>query len=535
MPIVRLQAPAFGHDIQVATLSTSSAIPSESATSMPTECPGCGAPFQQDDPCKPGYMVSRDTSPHGSIKTTKKSNNTLSHEEYQAMLKKLDPETRALLEGEQEENEEEEGKVLNDGIDQTQLKESRLLCQRCFSLQHHQHATTDTSPQFLRKTQQYGSLSFLRTKRNPLILAVCDITDLPSSLGDLPKLLRQNNGARVILAANKFDMIPSKARAHEQRIKDWIVQYVKKSGVDSRQILRVSLVSAKKGWGINGLMKHLRKECLPTDDVYVIGCTNVGKSAIINQMLSQASTSSSSLSAAEYREKKAKLRSQYHITSAPLPGTTIGTISIPLRVFGLSPSNVSADTPAWMRNRMIKRDRFLIDTPGIINDQQLIHRLPFKEQKRILRKGELHPVTYRLTQGKTVLLQPSIRIDVVEATSPVLFTFFSPIDPHISKISKLTAKDPSHQAVDRPISIQLDALRPLPELISVQGRHRMHASVDLAFSSFGWVAVTGAFEQAKFRIWLPEDVDPYKVFQVRDPPLLPYEFRGSIRKFYGSS
>ncbi|KAG0168952.1 hypothetical protein DFQ28_011387 [Apophysomyces sp. BC1034] len=526
---IRLQTLGFLPKIQAARQSTLAATLPETAVPLPNDCPGCGAPFQRVDPGKPGYLVERHAAENERISVGKKSNKSLSNEEYHAMLKDLDPEMRALLEG------QEEGDSPEPFLDQKEKEKHapRILCQRCYGLQHHQHATTETSPQFLRETQQYGSLSFLKTKRNPLIVAVCDMTDLPSSLGNLHSLLRNNQGARVILAANKFDMIPSKARAHEQRIRDWIVQYIKKTGIDSRQILRLSLISATKGWGINGLMRHIRDECLPTDDVYVIGCTNVGKSAIINQMLSQAPPSSAG-TVAEIRAKKAQLQSKYSITSAPLPGTTMGTISIPLRVLGMSSTDIPADTPAWMRNRFVKRDRFLIDTPGIINDQQLIHRLSFKEQKNILRKGELQPVTYRLTRGQSILLKPCVRIDIVEATSPIYLTFFSPIDPHITKTSKLATLDDS-KAEHRPISVQMDPLQPIPQLISVEGVDRMRATADLAFSSFGWVAVAGLFDQAKFRIWLPEGMDPYKVFQVRDPPFLPFEYRGSIRKFYGSS
>ncbi|KAI9322304.1 hypothetical protein BX666DRAFT_1849593, partial [Dichotomocladium elegans] len=185
----------------------------------------------------------------------------------------------------------------------------RVICKRCYLLEH--RSASQTSPQFLRATQQYASLEFLRTKQHPLVVVVLDIADLPFSLPRLPI----NSGARLILAANKVDLLPERARRHEQRIRDWIVQHVKQQGIPTSQIRHVSLLSATKGWGVQGLLRKIDEERLPTDDVYFVGATNVGKSALVNQIISQQRVS----------DKK-----RFRITSSPAPGTTMGTIRIPL-------------------------------------------------------------------------------------------------------------------------------------------------------------------------------------------------------------
>lgn len=146
----------------------------------------------------------------------------------------------------------------------------------------------------------------------------------------------------------------------------------------------MQLVSATKGWGIQGLLRRIDEERMPTDDVYLVGATNVGKSALVNQIVSQQRTGSD--------------KRQYRITSSPAPGTTMGTIRIPLHALGMSNHNN-------ITTHGFQRDRFLIDTPGIINDQQLIHLMPFSDQKKFLRQHELKPLTFRLLPGKFSLKQ----------------------------------------------------------------------------------------------------------------------------------
>lgn len=340
-----------------------------------TECRGCGAPFQSEDPGKPGYICER--PPKEQVPTSRKrSNKSLSDEEYNSLVSELPTEYQELLDADGVEKPAQ----LEDETETTKHECPRL-CQRCYDLRYHNRLTTESSPEFLRKTLQYASLNFLKTKRNPLIVAVIDITDLPFSLGSLPKLFQESKGVRLVLAANKFDLLPPRAREHENRIRDWITQYVKGLGLP---VKHVSLISAKKGWGVSGLLRWIAQERMPTDDVYMVGCTNVGKSALINRILTKVGT-------LEARMRK--------ITISAAPGTTMGTIRIPLREINLSENQSQTDVEDWKKRRFVQRERFLIDTPGVINDQQMIHLLPFDDQKKLLKVGQLNPVTFRLTKG----------------------------------------------------------------------------------------------------------------------------------------
>ena len=68
-------------------------------------------------------------------------------------------------------------------------------------------------------------------------------------------------------------------------------------------------------------------------DVYIVGCTNVGKSTLVNRIIKR------------FTEEREDI-----ITTSHFPGTTLDIIEIPL-------DDCSA----------------IVDTPGIINEHQLAH------------------------------------------------------------------------------------------------------------------------------------------------------------------
>ena len=101
----------------------------------------------------------------------------------------------------------------------------------------------------------------------------------------------------------------------------------------------VLFVSAHKGTGMPEAMEaieHYRKG----KDVYVVGCTNVGKSTFINRIIKQVTGEGDV------------------ITTSHFPGTTLDMIEIPL-----------------------DDGKALYDTPGIINHHQMAHYVDQSELK----------------------------------------------------------------------------------------------------------------------------------------------------------
>lgn len=99
------------------------------------------------------------------------------------------------------------------------------------------------------------------------------------------------------------------------------------------RIRGVHLVSARSGEGVDDLLKDI-KESRGSRSVYIVGCANVGKSAVINQILRRDGRSSRTL------------------TTSPVAGTTLNLV------------------------RFTLRDGTVVhDTPGLIPDKPLLHKV----------------------------------------------------------------------------------------------------------------------------------------------------------------
>ena len=82
------------------------------------------------------------------------------------------------------------------------------------------------------------------------------------------------------------------------------------------------------------------------------------------------------------------------ITTSRFPGTTLDRIEIPL-----------------------ENGHFLIDTPGIMTDNQLATHLNAKDLELISPKKPLKPATYQLMPGNTLFLAGLGRIDYLKGES----------------------------------------------------------------------------------------------------------------------
>ena len=110
----------------------------------------------------------------------------------------------------------------------------------------------------------------------------------------------------------------------------------------------VMLISANKGYGILEAANRI-EELREGKDVYVVGCTNVGKSTFINQIIKEFGGDE-----------------EQFITTSYFPGTTLDMIDIPL-----------------------DDGKSLYDTPGIINHHQMAHHIDKKELKIVTQKKEI--------------------------------------------------------------------------------------------------------------------------------------------------
>lgn len=198
------------------------------------KCPGCGATYQSEDPEKAGYVMP--------------SKNPITGEKNPV----------------------------------TELTARTLVCQKCFNLKHYNKPfpVTVTSSEIM---EYLGHLE----RRKGLILYVVDMMDLPGSL--FPNLLKTVGEAkRIIIVGNKADMLPVEGNhtgKQERHLKKVLFTMCKTHGLEGANIKSMCLISAKTGYGITQLVSKITEHWDYKGDIYLIGCSNTGKTSLFNLLL----------------------------------------------------------------------------------------------------------------------------------------------------------------------------------------------------------------------------------------------------------
>ncbi len=211
---------------------------------------------------------------------------------------------------------------------QSSLEREVIICQRCFRLKHYNEVqdVSLTDDDFLKILNGLG-------KTDALIVKVVDIFDFTGSW--LPGLHRFVGKNDVLLVGNKVDLLPKSL--NQNRLINWIKKSAKELGLKPVDVM---LMSAEKGQGVVEVAAEIDR-IRNGKDVYVVGCTNVGKSTFINQIIKAFGGDTEQL-----------------ITTSHFPGTTLDMIDIPL-----------------------DDGKALYDTPGIINHHQMAHFVDKQELK----------------------------------------------------------------------------------------------------------------------------------------------------------
>ncbi|WP_100013353.1 ribosome biogenesis GTPase YqeH, partial [Lentibacillus sediminis] len=263
------------------------------------------------------------------------------------------------------------------------LGRDTVLCQRCFRLKNYNEVqdVPITDDDFLQM------VSSIR-QTDGLILHVIDIFDTEGSLiSGLPRITGDNP---IVLAGNKVDLLPKSV--NKQKLAHWLRRQAKEAGIKVKDVF---LISSKKGYGIRDLANRLEDYRLGKD-VYIVGTTNVGKSTFVNQLIKQSEGPEDA------------------ITTSYFPGTTLGFIEIPL-----------------------DETSSIIDTPGIVNKQQMAHYVSKPDLKQITPTKEIKPRVYQLNEHQTLFFGGLARLDFIKGERQSFVCYFSnQLTIHRTKLDK---------------------------------------------------------------------------------------------------
>ncbi|XP_068570147.1 nitric oxide-associated protein 1-like [Cebidichthys violaceus] len=194
------------------------------------------------------------------------------------------------------------------------LQEEQLsgaTCQRCHLLTHHHKALN------LHMTpDQYRAVVRQIRPHRALVLLVVDLMNVPDSVvPDLPDLVGTNK--HVVVLGNKIDLLPGDSPDYLRRIRRQLSGYCRDAGFGD-QVTDVHLISAKTGYGVEGLVSSLQRSWRYKGDVYLVGSANAGKSTLFNTLLES-----------DYCKSRAS-DLVHKATISPWPGTTLNLLKFPI-------------------------------------------------------------------------------------------------------------------------------------------------------------------------------------------------------------
>lgn len=319
---------------------------------------------------------------------------------------------------------------------ESSLEKEDILCRRCFRLKHY-NEIQDVS------IDDDDFLKMISNIRNAdaLVVHVIDIFDVNGSL--IKSLQRITGNNPIVLAGNKVDLLPKST--NKRKLTQWLRSSANEAGINSEEVF---LISSIKGHGIEELTDNI-EELRKGKDVYVVGTTNVGKSTFINRLIKQSTG---------YNDV---------ITTSYFPGTTLGFIEIPL-----------------------DGETALIDTPGIVNRQQIAHYVSDHDLKLITPKKEIKARVYQLNDQQTLFFGGLARLDFIKGDrQPFVCYFANELPIHRTKLEN--ADELYSNQIGELLSPPDNETRgKLPELAHSTFRITGEKT-DIVFPGLGWVSIAG--------------------------------------------
>lgn len=329
------------------------------------------------------------------------------------------------------------------------LDNEELVCRRCFRLRNYNELepVSLTGDDFLNILNGIG-------ERDGMVVKFVDIFDFNGSW--ISGLQRFVGDKPILLIGNKVDLLPKSINPN--RLINWMKLEASKMGLKPVDVL---LVSAYKGYGMDKALSAI-DTIRRGKDVYVVGCTNTGKSTFINRIL------------------KGETGVGEVITTSHFPGTTLDLVEIPL-----------------------EDGKAIYDTPGIINDHQIAHHLDTSDLKAITPKSELKPKTFQLNAEQTLFIGGLARLDFISGErSPFLVYVSNALPIHRTKLSNADALYEKHAgAMLSPPSEK--SIENMPPLV----RHEFsikNEKTDIVISGLGWITIQSRVVVA---VYAPKGVD----------------------------
>ncbi|MBR3198901.1 MAG: 50S ribosome-binding GTPase [Bacilli bacterium] len=230
-------------------------------------------------------------------------------------------------------------------------------CQRCFKINYYNEYifSSKSNSDYLKKIEKIN-------KTKDLVILTLDFLNM----FDINRLNLNNP---ILLVITKKDLIPRSV--NEVKFLDKI-----KSDLNIKDKM---FISSKNNYNLDLLMDKIYKH-KTSNNVYVVGLTNSGKSTLINKILKNYSINESD------------------ITTSNLPSTTLDFLE-----------------------KKVDKDLTLIDTPGLLDDGSILLNSSKEELKKIIPKKEINPIIYQIKNDQSIIIEDFLKVDIPKFNNIILY------------------------------------------------------------------------------------------------------------------
>lgn len=353
-----------------------------------------------------------------------------------------------------------------------------------------------------------------------------------------------------------MDLLPGDSIGYLKRVKESLMSAVSKTKLAEANIKHISIISAKTGYGVEDLISAMFKEWMYKGDVFLVGCTNVGKSSLFNALLQS-----------DYCKVHA-VDIIKRATVSRWPGTTLNLLKFPInrpsgwkiyqRTRRLKAESKlmkvekeirkaqikelpSVETPALIghigrsfsefvddgsvqdkklsvldeRDKLFAHSKWFYDSPGVIHPDQALSLLSTEELLVTIPKNVIKPQTYYLHSGMSLFIGGLARIDHIECSDPCRFTVFCSESLPITVTKTEDADDVYKKFVGTELFAvptggaerlkNWPGLKRQEETLKFDGGGPKWCCGDVVLSSIAWVAVTcKKYSVCEIAAWTPE-------------------------------
>lgn len=310
-------------------------------------------------------------------------------------------------------------------------------CKRCFDLQHYNKASNIT----VSLSDYIANLEKIK-KDNGLIVYIVDAFDLEGTLiKGINNIFKSEN---IILVLNKVDLFINSIKPN--KIVNYVRKYISEKSIKVKDIM---IMSAFNNDDIEALYNKIL-ELHGNRNIYFVGMTNVGKSTIINKIIEKYTGE------------------ENVITVSNTFNTTLDNIYIPLN-----------------------EKNYIVDTPGLIDRNNLIYFISKETLEFITPKKYVKPKTFQLNPGQTLFIQGFVRIDFVEGNRSSFITHFANnILVHRTKLENADKFYDEHKfdVLHFPTK---DEIAKMGNVVTKKVRVHEDQKIDIAISGLGFLSVYG--------------------------------------------